>query len=192
MSKFKYLFQCCCHETVENEEEKIQKNKKIETFHHKSPSENQTFLQGLGPIDEGSIIAAPSPQMDGSFSDSPKLQIRITESSVIAAGTMLNINPTGMQNSKRNKGDYKTFIGSKLSENGEILNDFVIEESSKGMGKQHLVVKFNPAKQKYSISDLGDGSGTFVKIDSPLALKDGFIISFGNSHMTIHYSAIVK
>lgn len=192
MSKFKLFFKWCCSGLNEIEEEKIQNASKIETFQQKNHLDSQSFIQGLNPLEESSIIAAPSPHMDGNLSDSPKLQIRITESSVIQPGTVLMINPAGMENSKRNKGDFKTFIGSKLIENGEILNDFVVEESSKGMGRQHLVIKFNQVKQKYTISDLGDGSGTFVKIDSPLPLKDGYIASFGNSHMTIHYTSAVK
>lgn len=191
MSVFKYILKWCCSSSSENEEEKIQNTNKKENCHIKNPSED-TFIQGHCPYEEGSIIAAPSPKMDGSSTDLPKLQIRITESSVIPVGTILNINPIGLENSKRNKGDFKTFIGSKLMDNGEILNDFVIEESSKGMGKQHLVIKFNTSIQKYSIADLGDGSGTFVRIDSALVLKDGYIISFGNSHMTIHFNSIAK
>lgn len=191
MSVFKYILKWCCSSSSENEEEKIQNTNKKENCHIKNPSED-TFIQGHCPYEEGSIIAAPSPKMDGSSTDLPKLKIRITESSVIPVGTILNINPIGLENSKRNKGDFKTFIGSKLMDNGEILNDFVIEESSKGMGKQHLVIKFNTSIQKYSIADLGDGSGTFVRIDSALVLKDGYIISFGNSHMTIHFNSIAK
>jgi FHA domain len=189
MMKFKYFFNCCCKYLDEKEEEKIQSGTKIESF-NKSLGESHNFIINLG--DESSIIAAPFPNHDGNSIDYPRLRIRIIESSAVPVGTILTINPTGMEGSKRNKADYKTFIGSKLSENDEILNDFVIEESSKGMGKQHLVIKFNPPKQKYSITDLGDGSGTFVRIDSPLVLKDGFIISFGNSHMTIHYDSSQK
>jgi hypothetical protein len=35
--------------------------------------------------------------------------------------------------------------------------------------------------------DLGDGSGTFVRIDNSkdLILKHGFIISYGDSHMVV-------
>lgn len=190
MSKFKLFFQCCCHYFKEVEEEKKQGLNKIESFHNKSALDVQSFIQGN--LEDSSIIAAPDPHMDGSSSEPPKLQIKIIESTAVSVGTTLLINSTGMENSKRNKLDFKTFIGSKLSENGEVVNDFTIDEGTKGMGGQHLVIKYNPSRLKYSITDLGDGSGTFVKIDSLLQLKDGYIISFGNSHMTIHYSSAVK
>ena len=32
---------------------------------------------------------------------------------------------------------------------------------------------------------MSEGSGTFVRIDQPLSLKNGYIISFGDSHMVI-------
>ena len=35
--------------------------------------------------------------------------------------------------------------------------------------------------------DLGDGSGTFVRLDVPLVLKSGYIASFGDSHMTVNF-----
>lgn len=41
-------------------------------------------------------------------------------------------------------------------------------------------------EQVYKIKDCGEGSGTFVKIDSPLTLQNDQIISFGDSHMAIH------
>lgn len=37
----------------------------------------------------------------------------------------------------------------------------------------------------YYLRDLGDGNGTFVRLDTPLLLKTGYIISFGDSHMFI-------
>ena len=40
----------------------------------------------------------------------------------------------------------------------------------------------------YYLRDLGDGNGTFVRLDNPLILKTGYIISFGDSHMFIQIS----
>ena len=41
--------------------------------------------------------------------------------------------------------------------------------------------------RQYYIRDLGKGSGTFVRLDVPLTLKNGFIISFGTSHLTVNF-----
>lgn len=50
-----------------------------------------------------------------------------------------------------------------------------------------MVIKYNTIDRKYYLRDLGDGSGTFVRIENTrdLILKHGFIISFGDSHMCV-------
>ena len=48
-----------------------------------------------------------------------------------------------------------------------------------------MVIKYNLDNRNYYLRDLGDGTGTFVRLDAPLLLKHGYIISFGDSHMVI-------
>ena len=43
----------------------------------------------------------------------------------------------------------------------------------------------NTALNGYTLVDLGYGTGTFIKILNPLPIKDGYIISFEESHMAI-------
>ena len=51
-----------------------------------------------------------------------------------------------------------------------------------------MIIKFNLDDRRYFMRDLGDGSGTFVRLDQPLVLKNGFIISFGYSHMAVNFA----
>ena len=69
----------------------------------------------------------------------------------------------------------------------ELYNDIVIndENGTLGIGKRHFIIKYSTETKNYYIRDLGDGNGTFVKIETPLLLKHGFIISFGDSHMVV-------
>ena len=79
------------------------------------------------------------------------------------------INACGLIGSKRNKSDGCTIIGSQeLNQNNELVNDFVISSVDTGIGKRHMVIKYNMDNRQYYLRDLGDGSGTFVKIDVPL------------------------
>ena len=58
---------------------------------------------------------------------------------------------------------------------------------SGGIGKRHMVIKYQELDRRYYLRDLGDGSGTFIRIDNykDLVLKHGFIVSFGDSHMVV-------
>jgi hypothetical protein len=72
--------------------------------------------------------------------------------------------------------------------NGEYINDFVIaQDENDGIGDRHMIIKYNMSDRQYYIRDLGKGSGTFVRLDVPLVLKNGFIISFGTSHLTVNF-----
>ena len=189
MFNLKLLFQCCCDHNAGAEEEKLGKPSKSPIIDSKIPVKARPYsldlLMESKVSEDPSRIAAPSPIAQIESMAYPRLQLKITESSVIEIGTILNINATGMEESKRGRADYKTYIGSQFTENGEIINDFVVEEGSMGMGKRHLVIKFHVSSCKYTISDLGDGTGTFAKVGSELILRESYIISFGNSHMKI-------
>ena len=78
-----------------------------------------------------------------------------------------------MIGSKRNKSDGCTIIGSQekgVNGNGEEVNDFVISNIDTGIGKRHMVIKYNLDNRSYYLRDLGDGSGTFVRLDVPLVI----------------------
>ncbi len=81
--------------------------------------------------------------------------------------TELIINAQGLIGSQRNKSDGCTIIGSQ-EPIGEPINDFVISNVDMGIGKRHMVIKYNIDNKSYYLRDLGDGSGTFVKLDVPL------------------------
>ena len=53
------------------------------------------------------------------------------------------------------------------------------------------MIKYNDTDKNYYLRDLGDGSGTFIKVDNckDLILKHGFIVSFGDSHMVVQFSS---
>ena len=36
------------------------------------------------------------------------------------------------------------------------------------------------------IKDMGEGMGTFIKLEKPLKLQNNFIISFGESHVIVN------
>ena len=75
-----------------------------------------------------------------------------------------------------------------MSVKGDIFNDFVVQQDeNEGIGDRHLIIKYNMNDRQYYIRDLGKGSGTFVRLDVPLTLKNGYIVSYGTSHMSISF-----
>lgn len=188
MFNFKLLFKCCCENASGAEEEKIERGPLPRTekppLSKFRPSELD-LTNNLKSIEDSAIIAAPSPLQQDDSMGYPKLQLKVIESTAVQVGTILHITSLGMEDSKRGKTDCKTYIGSQGLDNGEIINDFVVDERALGMGRQHLVIKFHSSDCKYWISDLGDGTGTFARVGSELILRQSYIISFGSSHMKV-------
>jgi hypothetical protein len=95
--------------------------------------------------------------------------IQVIEGFAVPKNTALQINACGLIGSKRNKSDGCTIIGSQeASQSGDVYNDFVISSMDTGIGKRHMVIKYNIDNKSYYLRDLGDGSGTFVRLDVPL------------------------
>jgi FHA domain len=64
------------------------------------------------------------------------------------------------------------------------LND-VILPAHEGFGSRHFYIKYSNDYNCYLIKDLGEGSGTFIKVQKQYVLKNGHIVSFGDNHMVV-------
>ena len=132
----------------------------------------------------GSIVVPPE-EVD----KAECLRIEVIEGPEANRGNSLEINAQGFVGSLRGKNDGCTILGAlKPSSRGDVYNDFVIQQDENdGIGDRHMIIKYNMTDRQYYIRDLGKGSGTFVRLDQPLNLKNGFIISFGTSHLTVNF-----
>jgi hypothetical protein len=107
----------------------------------------------------------------------------ILDSQTFEIGSEFSVNQLGLESSSHSKSGSVT-IGSSSE-----TNDIVISEQEKGIGSNHLLIKFDRTFSKgFALKDLGQGSGTFIRIEKKLFLKHNQIISFGNSHMNIHFN----
>ena len=113
------------------------------------------------------------------------LFIEIMESAAIKTGTFLKINPDGLDNSKRGAKDGKTFFGTYEGHDQSKINDYIFPSSEVGFGRRHFVIKYNVDKDAYSLQNLGDGTGTFIKITGHKELTENVIVSFNNIHIGI-------
>ena len=81
----------------------------------------------------------------------------------------------------------------EISNNGEDGGDAHAQQLASannnlgGIGKRHMVIKYSIDDKRYYLRDLGDGSGTFIRVENrkDLILKHGFIVSYGDSHMVV-------
>ena len=109
----------------------------------------------------------------------PRLQLTTVEGGIqdVVRGTTLNIGPTGYENSQRNnhgKTDWFTFFGTRGASAEatcsleKVENDVFLEEEGEEdehVKKRFFMIKYSPEKRTYLLKDLGDGSGTFVRLD---------------------------
>ena len=53
------------------------------------------------------------------------------------------------------------------------------------IGQNHFQIRYCPFKNKYLMKDMGDGAGTFIKIEEPTILQSGTVICIGESHIVV-------
>lgn len=70
-------------------------------------------------------------------------------------------------------------IPHKSSKNNVVL------KNDETIGKCHFRIRYCPFSNKYMIKDMGDGSGTFIRIEEPTILKSGTVICVGESHIIV-------
>jgi FHA domain len=123
---------------------------------------------------------------DRSEKDPLKLILVVIESEKIQIGKEYFITSAGLVNSERNtSGDGYVFAGCLYYDHEEVVNDIILPQNEKGVGKRHFMIHYKKKTGFYCIKDLGDGMGTFIKLTRPLVLENKFIVSFGDSHMII-------
>ena len=108
-------------------------------------------------------------------------------------GSEYEIYPHGLKCSKRNVKDGCVYAGSMEKHGRLIVNDIILSEKEKGIGKRHFMINYNKGRKHidrgiYYLKDMGEGMGTFIRIDKPIKLKSSYIISFGDSHMVVQIS----
>ena len=131
-------------------------------------------------------ITNPNINMLDSFKTSPKeLHLTVVESEKMEVGKKYTINSEGLIDSLRLSKDGCVYAGTLYSENTAAVNDILLPQNEEGLGKRHFMIKCSSNPVSYSVKDLGDGLGTFMKIISPTKLKSNAIISFGEIHMVI-------
>lgn len=125
-----------------------------------------------------------------SLTSAKLLRLKIINSGNLPKGSLLYIDPSGLQGSLRSAGDGYTFFGSKKKQNGETVNDFIIpiensEEAESHRGR-HFLILYQIDKDTYWIRDLAKGFGVFVRLDYALVLRDNMLVNMGESFIVVN------
>lgn len=113
-----------------------------------------------------------------SLASVPKLILEVRDSPSGQVGKTFQLTPAGVKESTR-IADGKMMIGSDKR-----VCDIVLEGDEE-VGEMHCVIEFQAQKRAYYLKDLGDGNGTFIKIEDNQAIATGDIVHFGDSHARV-------
>lgn len=119
------------------------------------------------------------------------LRLTVVESQSYVPESCFEINACGYLLSKRKADDGEVHIGTKgeNADTQEWANDIVFSKGERGMGDKHFVIKYIADSRSYYVRDSGEGTGTFIQIDSAIALQNEYIISFGPFHIFLMIAA---
>jgi pSer/pThr/pTyr-binding forkhead associated (FHA) protein len=126
----------------------------------------------------------------------PTLHVVIINSDTLKKNMTIVISPiNGFQHSLRNVNDGVTYFGyqdeqeilSNTSANVDFLikpkRSFINKEEMNKFNGRHFSIRFNHNDSRFYLIDLGNGFGTFYKLEQRTLLKDGYLINIGNSYI---------
>ncbi len=113
-----------------------------------------------------------------------------------------DINPAGCVQSKRATKDGSVYFGPPyvstffcfvfMNQNPQCfqkskINDIELESEEIKEGIRFFKIYYSKEENDYFLKDLGEGPGTFVRIDTKTPLKQGSVITFGQHHLVVNY-----
>ena len=108
----------------------------------------------------------------------PRLVLSIQETVGMDPAAMFEILPGGVKKSNR-FGSGVVYGGS----NSEC--EIQLAPTERGVGRRHFQIVFQSSRNVYTLKDLGEGTGTFIKLTYPHTLTFPCIVSFGETHMKV-------
>lgn len=106
-----------------------------------------------------------------------KLLLQVQDSPAFPLGKTFILTRTGLRHSTRRMNDGRTIIGTEPT-----TCDILLNADDPEVGKMHCVIEFYAANECFTVKDLGEGNGTFMKIMDSQTLHNGDVLSFGASH----------
>ena len=122
---------------------------------------------------------ASSSNEQESFTAMIKLLLEVKDSPSIQTGKVFHLTPAGLLHSPRQDTGGKIIIGRDTTE-----CDIVLSRDT-DIGSRHCAIEFSPKERAFCLKDLGDGNGTFIRIERKEAIHHGDVVNFGESHARV-------
>lgn len=112
------------------------------------------------------------------------ITLEVIESTTFVAGDTIELSSNGITQSRSPVTEALASHCTVVDTETSVRMEFRLPEEE--IGEQCFAIIFHKQACRFSLTDLGRGTGTFVKITEPLLLKPRYIISFGDSHMAVN------
>ena len=67
------------------------------------------------------------------------------------------------------------------------MNDYTFPGKESGFSQNQFKIFYSISDGNYYIKDLGEGLGTFVRVDTEISVGQGYVFTFGSCHISISY-----
>ena len=195
------------NETINNKTTNSKKPKNVTNFDEKDLIKENKRINSLNSISKRKTNEKTNPNIileknkaNNILNESKKekdklcLDLEVLNSWNLPIGLQLHIDELGLKNSIRNKGDGITYFGFQTEDslNTEPYIDYLLgpkdqEYDEQFVGK-HFQIRFDNETKKYYIKDLGNGFGTFIKLNNEEKIKDNLLINIGETYIVFSFN----
>ena len=126
--------------------------------------------------------------------EKPCLDLEVLNSWNLPIGLQLHIDEFGLKNSLRNEADGITYFGFQTEEslNTNPYIDYLLPPKDQEYDEQfvgkHFQIRYDNDTKTYYIKDLGNGFGTFIKLNDEEKIKDNLLINIGETYIVFSFN----
>ena len=126
--------------------------------------------------------------------EKPCLDLEVLNSWNLPIGLQLHIDEFGLKNSLRNEADGITYFGFQTEEslNTNPYIDYLVPPKDQEYDEQfvgkHFQIRYDNDTKTYYIKDLGNGFGTFIKLNDEEKIKDNLLINIGETYIVFSFN----
>lgn len=146
-----------------------------------SPQEPEPIHTPASSFPDLSFATPPTPTP----TPQPSLTLQVIESPILPLNSCIEVTSSGLEFGRRGVKDGCAYFGSAIMRTKSPGNDYVWPNTEEGLGGQHFAIRFDPSARQFLLKDMGEGNGTFLRVQNWSLIPTKSIISFENSHTLV-------